>query len=1314
MNRMSIYITIICCLLFPSFAVYGQTASATAGCAELTVEFTAPQAASYFWVFGDGQASVSNLQNPVHSYIQPGNYTAQLFDVQNGTQVGDDILITVYPPIEFQISADATTGCAPLEVNFMSTLQIHPDIEVEDIVWTFGDGNSDTGQNTSYTYNENGVYTISVKVITSGDIKCDEPVIFQDYIILEGEPTNFSVNKYSACEVPAEFVFTNTTDTQAGDTFYWDFGNQQTSTQEGPHTITFTEEGLFYPELVITNANGCVSSIQRTITIGAPIIQPTFPDTICLGAPVFLGHNTIAQSFLWDFTGTSIDTTQFGYITNIKRPVVVFNEPGLQTFTLTAIAIDDCETTTTLDLYVYEVNANYTLGPEASCTDPVFIEYTAEDPNFAFYIFNNDLLGNGSDVTRTTPIGANIYEHPERDEYHINEAEDLITRLIVVSSQGCRDTVENQYITQKPEAFFIPDVVSGCIPFEVNFSDLSFSDFEILTRDWDFGDGETGSFSTEDTLITHTYTTTGIHEAILTISDANNCEDVSREVQIIAIDKDTIKVPPPPPCPDIPSICVGDTLTLIVPTNQVTSNLHIESDEGRFNHCWRDVVAQHAYQYPGVYPIDLTYEFYKIYLDSIITGCEITVEGARSDIDYLMDCNNPFAVDFNGENSINADEYTWFLEDQIISTDQAFSYTFNERGVYTVYLETKQNGVDCTHRDSALIYITEIQAVLNIPDHSCVTEATQLDASLSQDVYNLCYAGYNWQFENQRPREVNDSILPHFLLPGFQTVTLIVEDINGCKDTVSSTTTAYNLNADFTADTLICLPSDGALTNLSTGDTTIVNWEWDFGGSQSTLENPTHEFDISDYDDMLGGGDSIIMVTLTIEDAIGCSDSTEFFIETYDITSAIYMSNGPIICQNESITFDAADYNLGGSFLNYFWDFGVIGSSTEDNPVVTFTEPGVYPISLLFTEDLTGCQGMLETEIIVTPTPVAGFISDQDDTQFICFPEQIAFTNTSITSDTSATYTWDFGNGAGSTLENPIIAFDKGTYEVTLIVGTTQGCMDTFSRTYTLVGPEGNFTVDNNQICPGESITFTLENSTDVSSFTWDFGDGVQISNQSPVTHTYDNESSVTTFTPTLILRSDENGCELIQNIPITVSSITADFVATTGICPGEISFSSTFVNPQTIEWNIDGQIVTGTSNPSVAVTSNEPTIDVILNVTDAAGCEVQRMQTIDNPDLESTTIKFPNVFSPNGDNTNPVFNVFYDDTAFAGELEIVEFKVYNRWGELLYNNDNPTIGWDGSYKGSIVPPDIYAYYIEVSIEGCTTRSKKGNVTVIK
>ena len=110
----------------------------------------------------------------------------------------------------------------------------------------------------------------------------------------------------------------------------------------------------------------------------------------------------------------------------------------------------------------------------------------------------------------------------------------------------------------------------------------------------------------------------------------------------------------------------------------------------------------------------------------------------------------------------------------------------------------------------------------------------------------------------------------------------------------------------------------------------------------------------------------------------------------------------------------------------------------------------------------------------------------------------------------------------------------------------------------------------------------------------------------------------------------------------------------------------------------------------------------------------IERQRNIATPDFGGQLPRFPNVFSPNGDLVNPFFNVVIDPNAFDNEVEVTTFKVYNRWGELLYDNESPTQGWNGIYNGELVPPDVYAYFIEVSIDGCDSISKKGSVTVIK
>ena len=436
-------------------------------------------------------------------------------------------------------------------------------------------------------------------------------------------------------------------------------------------------------------------------------------------------------------------------------------------------------------------------------------------------------------------------------------------------------------------------------------------------------------------------------------------------------------------------------------------------------------------------------------------------------------------------------------------------------------------------------------------------------------------------------------------------------------------------------------------------------------------------------------------------------------VSTYTITSEIELDNGPKICIDEIINFSATDYTENGSNLNFVWDFQNFGIFEEREPSILFDENGDIIATLNYTEVSTGCTGTLDTLINVFNAPISSFETNKDSLDVICFPDQIAFNNTSE-EDGSVLHIWDFGNGATSNLENPVIPFDKGEWEVTFIVRSFFGCADTITRNIELVGPEGNFSIDKTFICPGEEITLTLENAVDVNSFTWDLGDGVQVDNVNPLTYTYNPQSSITSFTPTLILRTNEGGCEASQVLPIMISSLEGDFTYTTGRCPGEVSFESSFEGAQNYFWDIGGQIIEDVVNPSVSILSDDETINVFLSVTDSNGCLIERVQTVDIPNLKEQIPKFPNVFSPNGDDINPNFNPIYDETTLDSEIVVSDFRVYNRWGELLYNNENPFGGWDGSYKGEIVPPDVYAYFIQLDIDGCESISKKGNITVIK
>ncbi|HKK89247.1 MAG TPA: gliding motility-associated C-terminal domain-containing protein, partial [Saprospiraceae bacterium] len=93
--------------------------------------------------------------------------------------------------------------------------------------------------------------------------------------------------------------------------------------------------------------------------------------------------------------------------------------------------------------------------------------------------------------------------------------------------------------------------------------------------------------------------------------------------------------------------------------------------------------------------------------------------------------------------------------------------------------------------------------------------------------------------------------------------------------------------------------------------------------------------------------------------------------------------------------------------------------------------------------------------------------------------------------------------------------------------------------------------------------------------------------------------------------------------------------------------------------------------------------------------------------DCEPPYIYIPNAFSPNGDNLNEQFRVL------GSVIEEIHVRIYNRWGEKVFESKDLDHWWDGTFKGKKVMPDVYGYIIEVGCFGGQKYLSKGNVTVL-
>jgi gliding motility-associated-like protein len=85
-----------------------------------------------------------------------------------------------------------------------------------------------------------------------------------------------------------------------------------------------------------------------------------------------------------------------------------------------------------------------------------------------------------------------------------------------------------------------------------------------------------------------------------------------------------------------------------------------------------------------------------------------------------------------------------------------------------------------------------------------------------------------------------------------------------------------------------------------------------------------------------------------------------------------------------------------------------------------------------------------------------------------------------------------------------------------------------------------------------------------------------------------------------------------------------------------------------------------------------------------------------------------PNAFSPNGDGENDVLYVR------GHSIKKIEFRIFNRWGEMVFETNDVNIGWDGTYKGKLADSDVFDYYLNVECVGDEHNQIQGNITILR
>ncbi|MEQ8910280.1 MAG: PKD domain-containing protein [Vicingaceae bacterium] len=1129
-----LFLTLFSCLLFSSF-LSAQTADFEDGCAPLTVNFTPPPGlSSYFWDFKDGTTSI--LQFPSNTFINPGSYDVELKQSAGGPTVGT-ITIDVFTKPSIQISADFQKGCRPLNVNLSDVTNLSPSVSVNAYNWVFGDGSTAQGEIINKTFNQSGDFDVTLELKTNLP-SCDITKQFDDYINVSNRPNvSYITNpsNASACSAPLTVSFTNNSSSTHPLSYQWSMGNGSSFNTTNPPDQTYSTEGDFPVKLIAIDTNNCADSNIRIVSIGSPKINLDVPDTFCLNAPDTIFNRSSSGSVFWDF---GADHTVEGYH-NFRNPIIKYSTPGTKTITFN-VAVGACVADTTFTVFVADASADFASSPTFACSLPYTVSFTPSASNGTFnWIFGDSSMSSQQNPSVTYPI---IDESP----YVIHKTEEFETTLIYTATNGCQDTIRKKDTLYRPTALMMPDRVKGCVPLTVTFSDSSFYyPTDTLEQwEWIFGDGNS-TVKMDSTDVTHTYSMTGKYWAYLVVTNETGCVDTSYRTQIRVGD-----VMSPDFTVDLSNVCVGDSVQFNditpAPLGDSIDTWNFNTESNRMFSCFQSSSPKWAYdRESGGQDVTMTVGFNGCY-SSVNKSNLVNVSGPVAFINFKTFCDDPLSVQFY-DSSLNATSVLWDFGDGTTSTATDPFHTYASTGDYTVSLQAENPGSNCpVNIQTTEINIRDIKADFSVIPEACYGVEHQFDASASVDVYENCYRGYNWTFEDSTMRPITTSspiIRPRFFNNGFQEITLVTTDINGCLDTASKVIEVFQPLADFSIDdNTVCAPTTVNFSDLSTADTTIVGWEYRINDNDTLFtQNPSYLFD---------SFQPINEVMFIVKDSLGCQDTAFKNVDMYEpITN--YTVNDRTVCLGDQTDFTATDFTTQGSNLNFRWVFGNGDTSFLQNPSLVYGTSGNYTVELLIEEVATACTNLYQETIDVVEYPVADFTIPNYTSKYLC-QGTVQFNNTS-TSVQPLQYSWDFGNGKTSVFEDPGTSYlSNGNYQVSLAVQMNQpyGCADTTTETVRIQSPQGDFLTDlhGDTICRLESVFFTLKDTVDLEYFKWEFGDGDTLANQDSVSHQY-------TFVPPsgqtiakLVMSNADGSCPQTVDTIINIHEVTADFRRNNGI----------------------------------------------------------------------------------------------------------------------------------------------------------------------
>lgn len=1102
-----------------------------------------PDSKEYFWDFGDGTNSgwITSKAPIDHKYKDQGPKTVCLITKNKcGQDTSCQPITIVYTPV-VGFEVDTLLGCGSAMVHVNDT-SIGYGLSR---LWQWGDGTTSTAKTDSHQYIGRGTYDLKFRVSN----RCGSRSLTRQVVIKDKPTASFNGITPGCADHSVSLNNNSYTDFNNSATYFWDFGNGDTSWNKTPPTVTYTDSGSYPIQLIVTDTCGADTQVQMVRVDKLPTIVVTADSALCSLDTVEFTNNSIDFDFLIVDYGDGSSTDSIFNTGSFRH---VYSDSGTYQIIVRANNELICESTDTLYVIIKpNSQAVISLTDTAACAPFTFTFQNTSKfaSSFEWYI-NDTFVSNKAQLDSLVITQDSILKE---------------IKLIAIDTIGCKtDTATQLVFTGKnPVAGFTAAIDSGCSPLLDTFANTS--QFAAFYQ-WDFGNSSQSSVQHPSSSFTAATRGDTVYNIRLISTTWLGCVDTTYG---------TRKVFP------IPSAAFTmDTSNGCYPVTISFTNLSDPNGIGTisdmsflwdFSNGTTDTVMHpNNIAFVDSRTIDSLYEIKlsvtssngcpAIARDTVIVYPKPTVNFDISDSDgcgplnvTLQNTSTP-----NNNGSIGIMSFEWTLGNGETSTLQNPSTTFAaslvQDSIYTTKLVgiSEHNCIDSIEKTVQVYPKPKAQFTMDT-NGGCSPLIVQFtNTSQPFDTSSIADMRFEWDFGNGSYSSNQDDSAT-YTEAAFQNKQYIIELVaiseHGCRDTTTDSVTVFPTpNAVFTkSDTAGCGPLLVSFTNGSQLNDTNF---WDLGSGFSVSPADT-QFVFP----FVLLKDTTYTIQLRTKSKNGCESDTA--------TQQVTVWSQPIaaftVADNTICHYDSFEFNNSSTGANrYLWDFDD-GSTTElTNPKHQYAQ-GSNPFNALgFNVSLTAytinnCQDTTYHAVEVHPYTVAKIGNTLDS---FCSPTTIDFINASTNFTSSQ---WDFGNGNTNTSTQPAFFYQNISNVTRNLMATLHtenafGCVDDDTIRFRIMPePIADFSPFRLNVC--DSGYHTLVNRSINNQINeWDFGDGATSTEVEPYHLFARNDVGNANYTVQLIVKNfagcPDTAIRTIQLNPIHTVDFDTSLIRS--VCVGD------------------------------------------------------------------------------------------------------------------------------------------------------------------